>query len=90
MRDSVAGLHEQAQEEIAGLRNTAEHVADRMRREAEEESDRVRADAYAERERATEDEWYTLSDTEGNPIAVPPGQVWVSLVPTGAGITIEP
>ena len=41
-------------------------------------------------ERATEDEWYTLSDTEGNPIAVPPGQVWVSLVPTGAGITIEP
>ncbi|HEU4917022.1 MAG TPA: DUF3048 domain-containing protein [Acidimicrobiia bacterium] len=40
-------------------------------------------------ERATEDEWYTLTDTEGNPIAVPPGQAWVSLVPTGAAFEIE-
>jgi hypothetical protein len=39
--------------------------------------------------RENEAEWYTLTDTEGNPIAVPPGQVWVSLVPTDAGVTIE-
>jgi hypothetical protein len=39
--------------------------------------------------RENEAEWYSLTDTEGNPIAVPPGQVWVSLVPTDAGVTIE-
>src|SRR3546814_5362436 len=36
VRESVSGLHEQAQEEILGLRSAAEHVADRMRREASE------------------------------------------------------
>jgi hypothetical protein len=39
-----------------------------------------------EREEMTD--WFTLTDAEGNVIAVPPGQVWVSLVPSGSGLTV--
>ena len=39
-----------------------------------------------EREEMTE--WFTLTDADGNVIAVPPGQVWVSLVPSGSGLTV--
>jgi len=39
-------------------------------------------------ERAEETDWFTLSDADGNEIAVPPGKVWVSLVPTNSGLTI--
>jgi len=40
-------------------------------------------------ERETETEWFTLTDTEGNVIAIPPGQAWVSLVPDIGGLTYE-
>ena len=39
-----------------------------------------------EREELTD--WFTLTDTEGNAIEVPPGKVWVSLVPAGQGLEI--
>jgi len=39
-----------------------------------------------EREEMTD--WFTLTDADGNVIAVPPGQVWVSLVPSGSGLTV--
>jgi Protein of unknown function (DUF3048) N-terminal domain/Protein of unknown function (DUF3048) C-terminal domain len=35
------------------------------------------------------DEWFTLADNDGEQILVPPGQVWISLVPNSAGILIE-
>ena len=34
-------------------------------------------------------EWFTLEDNDGEPILVPPGQIWISLVPNSAGILIE-
>jgi hypothetical protein len=40
-------------------------------------------------ERETETEWYTLTDADGNTIAVPPGQVWISLVPDTGELTYE-
>jgi hypothetical protein len=40
-------------------------------------------------EREEETEWYTLTDADGNTIAVPPGQVWISLVPDTGGLTYE-
>jgi hypothetical protein len=36
------------------------------------------------------DEWFTLQDNDGEQILVPPGQVWISLVPNTTGIEIEP
>lgn len=39
-----------------------------------------------EREELTD--WFTLTDPEGNVMTVPPGKVWVSLVPTNSGLTI--
>jgi hypothetical protein len=39
-----------------------------------------------EREELTD--WFTLTDAEGNVMNVPPGKVWVSLVPSGRGLTI--
>lgn len=35
------------------------------------------------------DAWFTLADNEGEPILVPPGQVWISLVPNTTGIVLE-
>jgi Protein of unknown function (DUF3048) N-terminal domain/Protein of unknown function (DUF3048) C-terminal domain len=34
-------------------------------------------------------EWFTLTDDSGNVIPVPPGQVWISLVPNSPGLTID-
>lgn len=39
-----------------------------------------------EREELTD--WFTLTDADGNVIKVPPGKVWVSLVPAGQGLDI--
>jgi len=39
-------------------------------------------------ERETEEEWFTLSDENGEVISVPPGRSWVSLVPANRGLTI--
>jgi len=39
--------------------------------------------------RETKTEWYTLTDADGNTIAVPPGQAWISLVPDPGGLTYE-
>ena len=33
-------------------------------------------------------DWFTLTDADGNVMTVPPGKVWVSLVPTGSGLTV--
>ncbi len=33
--------------------------------------------------------WFTLADNDGEAILVPPGQVWISLVPNSTGINIE-
>jgi hypothetical protein len=39
-----------------------------------------------EREEMTD--WFTLTDADGNVITVPPGKIWVSLVPSGSGLTV--
>lgn len=39
-------------------------------------------------EREEETDWFTLTDSDGNEIAVPPGKVWVSLVPANRGLEI--
>lgn len=41
-------------------------------------------------ERETETDWYTLTDANGEIIMVPPGKVWVSLVPSTRGLTVTP
>lgn len=41
-------------------------------------------------ERDDETKWFTLTDTGGNVIPVPPGQSWVSLVPQSRGLTVTP
>ena len=40
-------------------------------------------------ERESETEWFTITDTDGNIIPVPPGKIWVSLVPASRGLTIQ-
>lgn len=40
-------------------------------------------------ERESEREWFTLTDADGEIIPVPPGQVWISLVPASRGLTYE-
>jgi hypothetical protein len=40
-------------------------------------------------EREAETDWFTLIDADDQVIMVPPGQVWVSLVPTTSGLTWE-
>lgn len=39
-----------------------------------------------ERDEVTE--WFTLTDADGNVLAVPPGKIWVSLVPDNNGLQI--
>lgn len=39
-------------------------------------------------EREAETDWFTLTDADGDEIAVPPGKVWVSLVPADDGLSI--
>ncbi|MDH3463363.1 MAG: DUF3048 domain-containing protein, partial [Acidimicrobiia bacterium] len=41
-------------------------------------------------ERETESEWFTLKDDAGNFIPVPPGKIWVSLIPGNNGVTLTP
>ena len=41
-------------------------------------------------ERESEDVWFTLLDSNGETLPVPPGKSWISLVPTHLGLTIEP
>lgn len=38
-------------------------------------------------ERETESEWFTLTDDDGEIMMVPPGKIWVSLVPANRGLT---
>lgn len=40
-------------------------------------------------DRETETDWFTLTDADGNEITVPPGKVWVSLVPDDDGLSIS-
>lgn len=40
-------------------------------------------------ERESETEWFTLLDQDGEIIAVPPGKVWLSLVPSHSGLSFE-
>jgi hypothetical protein len=39
--------------------------------------------------REAESDWFELTDQNGAAIAVPPGKVWVSLVPANRGLTFE-
>jgi hypothetical protein len=39
-------------------------------------------------ERQEMTDWFTLTDADGNVIPVPPGKIWVSLVPSGSGLTV--
>jgi hypothetical protein len=39
-------------------------------------------------ERTELTDWFTLTDADGNVINVPPGKVWISLVPTSRGLEI--
>jgi hypothetical protein len=34
-------------------------------------------------------DWFVLEDNDGEPILVPPGKVWISLVPNTTGIVVE-
>lgn len=38
-------------------------------------------------ERDSIEEWFTLTDEDGETLAVPPGKIWVSLVPSNRGLT---
>lgn len=38
-------------------------------------------------EREEDSEWFTLTDEDGKTMLVPPGRVWVSLVPSNRGLT---
>ncbi|MEA1903305.1 MAG: DUF3048 domain-containing protein [Actinomycetota bacterium] len=40
-------------------------------------------------DRASEERWFILRDANGEALLVPPGQVWVSLVPAHRGLTIQ-
>ncbi len=40
-------------------------------------------------EREDESEWFTLTDENGKMMLVPPGRVWVSLVPSNRGLTYK-
>ena len=40
-------------------------------------------------ERGSELEWFKLEDANGEILVVPPGKVWVSLVPSQGGLTIQ-
>lgn len=40
-------------------------------------------------DRQAETDWFELTDQDGEVITVPPGQVWVSLVPASRGVTFE-
>ena len=40
--------------------------------------------------RESETEWFSLSTADGETILIPPGKVWVSLVPSSGGLTYEP
>lgn len=40
-------------------------------------------------QRETETEWFTLTDADGDIIVVPPGKVWISLVPLSGSLTYE-
>ena len=40
-------------------------------------------------ERDSIEEWFTLLDENGNVMLVPPGESWVSLVPSNSGLTIS-
>lgn len=40
-------------------------------------------------ERESETDWFTLSDADGEIMLVPPGRVWVSLVPSNRGLTYK-
>jgi hypothetical protein len=40
-------------------------------------------------DRPTEKDWFTLTDESGEIIPVPAGKAWISLVPTGNGLTYE-
>lgn len=41
-------------------------------------------------ERTSEDEWFTLRGLAGEPLLIPPGKAWISLVPNTLGVTFEP
>lgn len=41
-------------------------------------------------ERETEAEWFILRDEAGNIIPVPPGKIWISLIPGTNGVTLTP
>lgn len=41
-------------------------------------------------ERETESDWFTITDASGDVIPVPPGKVWISLVPGSGGVTLNP
>lgn len=41
-------------------------------------------------ERESETDWFTITDAEGNVIPIPPGKIWISLVPGTDGVTLNP
>ncbi|MGF1618849.1 MAG: DUF3048 domain-containing protein [Acidimicrobiia bacterium] len=41
-------------------------------------------------ERETETDWFTITDVSGDVIPIPPGKVWISLIPGSAGVTLNP
>lgn len=41
-------------------------------------------------DRPSESEWFTLTDANGEVLLVPPGKVWVSIVPANQSISVEP
>jgi len=41
-------------------------------------------------ERPDETSWFSIEDSSGNPVAIPAGRPWISLVPDNGGLSYEP
>ena len=41
-------------------------------------------------ERETESDWFTITDASGAVVPIPPGKIWISLIPGSGGVTLTP
>ncbi len=41
-------------------------------------------------DRATETDWFTITDASGAVVPIPPGKIWISLIPGSDGVTLTP
>ena len=41
-------------------------------------------------EREAETDWFTITDASGEVIPIPPGKIWISVIPGSGGVTLTP